>query len=90
LTVLSESVRILAYTGQGSHYLLLIRGRAVSTAEAKLPISDNPNIVAALLITKGDRITVTEETFDLLSRQGHIGRGKLEAITDFRQGPQIV
>lgn len=87
---MSDAIRVISYVGPASHYLLVLRGKSTSQGEAQLRVSDNPNIVASFLVSRGDTIAVTKEVYELLEKQGQIGPDKVQDTSHFKQSTQIV
>lgn len=70
----SDETRMLTYDGSGSEYLAVVFTRKKSDAEIPSPIF-------AFSVRKNERTAVTEEVYNLLFAQGHIGNQKLKPVT---------
>jgi hypothetical protein len=73
------TLKFVRYDGTGNGYLLILTNKKRS-GELMREAGEVP--VAALYIPNGQIVAVSEQDFQILNEQGHIGKEKLREVPD--------
>jgi diaminopimelate epimerase len=71
-------LKFVKYDGNGNGYLLILTNKKRSPST--IPAADEVP-VAALYVKKDEVVAVSEQDFDILNGQGHIGNDRLHEVS---------
>jgi hypothetical protein len=72
------------YDGNGNGYLLILTNK--KRPPSTIPAADEVP-VAALYLKKDDVVAVSDQDFDILNEQGHIGNDRLHEVSSAYNRP---